>query len=294
MKDMRERKSNVGEVNTEGKIRSYVQEKEFKVRGGNTIRASKAELHNRIGVDKVGKENLKPGETNDMKEGMEAMESEDILSGTIDDDPIECHSMIEEARVYPVKREVVGFSGGIWILWNLEELIMDVKMLDEQFIHCSLSLGGKKMLFTAIYASPNETRRNRIWDMLYNISTEISDPWLLAGDFNEIKTPLEQKGGGRICEARCRKFRDWIEDCNLIDLNTQGPFFTWKGPKWEGLDRVYMRLDRCLCNNRWQENFANADIKVVPRLNSDHHPLLVSLFERNKEFRNRPFRFEGA
>ncbi|KAI9103644.1 hypothetical protein K1719_023267 [Acacia pycnantha] len=247
-----------------GKQNNGSGEKGSKSRCGSTLMASKAELHNRIGVDKVGKENLKPREVNDMKEGIEAMDSEDILSGTADDDPIECHSMTEEARVNP------GFP---------EE---------------SLSLGGKKMLFTAVYASPNETRRSRMWDMLYNISTEITDPWLLAGDFNEIKTPLEQKGGGRICEARCRKFRDWIEDCNLIDLNAQGPFFTWKGPNWEGLDRVYRRLDRCLCNIQWQENFANADIKVVPRINSDHYPLLMNLIGRNKEFRSRPFRFEGA
>ncbi|KAI9117743.1 hypothetical protein K1719_011158 [Acacia pycnantha] len=71
-----------------------------------------------------------------------------------------------------VRREAEGFSGGIWILWNLEELVVDVILLDEQFIHCNLCLEGKKMAFTAVYASPNETRRHRIWDILYNYSTD--------------------------------------------------------------------------------------------------------------------------
>ncbi|KAI9125699.1 hypothetical protein K1719_003117 [Acacia pycnantha] len=176
-----------------------------------------------------------------------------------------------------VRREAEGFSGGIWILWNLEELVVDVILLDEQFIHCNLCLEGKKMAFTAVYASPNETRRHRIWDILYNYSTDSHVPWLLAGDFNEIKSPLEQKGGGRVNEAWCRKFKDWIQDCNFIDIDTHGPFFTWKGPKWNGLDRVYKRLDRCLCNVKWQEEFENAVVKTIPRVGSDHHPIIVSL-----------------
>ncbi|KAI9127053.1 hypothetical protein K1719_001612 [Acacia pycnantha] len=173
-----------------------------------------------------------------------------------------------------VRREAEGFLGGIWILWNLEELVVDVILLDEQFIHCNLCLGGKKMAFTAVHASPNESRRHRICDILYNYSTDSYVPWLLAGDFNEIKSPLEQKGGGRVNESRCRKFKDWIQDCNFIDIDTHGPFFTWKGPKWNGLDRVYKRLDRCLCNVKWQEEFENAVVKIMPRIGSDHHPII--------------------
>ncbi|KAI9119566.1 hypothetical protein K1719_009442 [Acacia pycnantha] len=193
---------------------------------------------------------------------------------------------------HSVRREVEGFSGGIWILWNLEELVVDVVLLDEQFIHCNLVLDGKMMAFIVVYASPNEAKRHRIWDILYNTSIETNGPWLLAGDFNEIKTPLEQRGGGRVNEARCQIFKDWIQDCNLIDIDAHGPFFTWKCPQWNGLDRVYKRLDRCLCNVQWQEDFGNADVKIIPRVCSDHHPIIVSLAMKTKDFRNRPFRYE--
>ncbi|KAI9100218.1 hypothetical protein K1719_024436 [Acacia pycnantha] len=172
--------------------------------------------------------------------------------------------------------EAVGFSGGIWILWNLEDICMDVLVKEEQFIHCRLTLNGKGMLFTAVYANPNEHRRQRLWNSLHDLAGEIAEPWLLAGDFNEIKSPLEQKGGGRVNEVRCRKFSEWIQTCGLLDMEANGPFFTWKGPKWEGLDRVYKRLDRCLCNVNWLEVFENAEVRVVPRVGSDHHPLLVN------------------
>ncbi|KAI9117842.1 hypothetical protein K1719_011257 [Acacia pycnantha] len=174
------------------------------------------------------------------------------------------------------KVEAVGFSSGIWILWNLDDLCVDVLVKEDQFIHCRLTLNGKGMLFTTMYANPNEQRRQRLWNSLQDLAGEIAEPpWLLAGDFNEIKSPLEQQGGGRVNEIRCRKFSEWIQTCGLLDMEANDHFFTWKGPKWEGLDRVYKRLDRCLCNVNWLEVFVNAEVRVVPRVGSDHHPMLV-------------------
>ncbi|KAI9084260.1 hypothetical protein K1719_033767 [Acacia pycnantha] len=161
------------------------------------------------------------------------------------------------------------------------------------FKHSS-EYGRQGDVFTAIYANPCEQRRHRTWEVLHSLASDVAEPWLMAGDFNEIKTPLEQKGGGRINETRCRKFNEWIQNCNLIDVEANGPYFTWRGPKWEGLDRVYKRLDRCLCNVHWLENFANAEIRVIPRVGSDHHPMLVNLNVENNGCRNRVFRYQVA
>ncbi|KAI9122461.1 hypothetical protein K1719_006301 [Acacia pycnantha] len=98
-------------------------------------------------------------------------------------------------------------------------------------------------------------QRHDLWEDLQRISEVVNEPGLLGGDFNEIKSPLEQKGGGRVNETRCRRFNDWIQDCKLLDIEANGPLFTWRGPKWDGLDRVFKRLDRCLCNSLWQETF---------------------------------------
>ncbi|KAI9072961.1 hypothetical protein K1719_045090 [Acacia pycnantha] len=177
------------------------------------------------------------------------------------------------------RMEAEEFSGGIWIVWERADLIVDTLVKDQHFIHCRLILGSESTTFSAVYASPTENRRSRSWEDLYKISCDTSDPWLIAGDFNEIKSPLEQKGGGRINETRCRKFNDWIQNCNLLDIEAGGPFFTWKWPKWEGLERVYKRLDRCLCNAQWQERFNKADVRVLPRIGSDHHPIVIRLEE---------------
>ncbi|KAI9111727.1 hypothetical protein K1719_017417 [Acacia pycnantha] len=153
--------------------------------------------------------------------------------------------------------EAVGFSGGIWILWNLEDLLLDVLISDEQFIHCRLKLGEVDMLFT-VYANPCEQRRQQVRSLLREVAREVDEPWLVAGDFNEIKSPMEQKGGGRVNENRCHVFNEWIQQCELVDMEPKGPFFTWQGPKWDGAERVFKRLGRCLCNVKWLEMFEDA------------------------------------
>ncbi|KAI9090707.1 hypothetical protein K1719_028560 [Acacia pycnantha] len=45
---------------------------------------------------------------------------------------------------HSVRMEAEGFSGGIWILWDLDNLIVDVRIMNDQFIHCKLGFGGKK------------------------------------------------------------------------------------------------------------------------------------------------------
>ncbi|KAI9095013.1 hypothetical protein K1719_026477 [Acacia pycnantha] len=246
------------------------------------VAESKLERYNWHEVNLFGKENLNPGEACVTLKNEAAISKEDMVMVGADEDPIKSFGMsVDEGHVSPslvmieprvnwalaneiiknwgfkhsVKREAEGFSGGIWILWNLEDLIVDVLGVDEQFIHCKLCQNNKKMYFTAVYASPSEQRRHRTWDLLLNLSHEIVEPWLLAGDFNEIKTPVEQKGGGRVNETRCRKFNNWIQECSLIDLEANGPFYTWKGPKWDGLERAYKHLDRLwpkvLLNSYW-------------------------------------------
>ncbi|KAI9087128.1 hypothetical protein K1719_030892 [Acacia pycnantha] len=93
---------------------------------------------------------------------------------------------------YSVRRDAVGFSGGIWMLWNLDDLKVDVRVMNEQFIHCKLVSIDEVMLFIAVYAHPNAQRRHMIWGELEGMAWEVAEPWLLVRDFNEIRSPLEQ------------------------------------------------------------------------------------------------------
>ncbi|KAI9102299.1 hypothetical protein K1719_023501 [Acacia pycnantha] len=96
---------------------------------------------------------------------------------------------------FSVRVEAEGFAGGIWLLWNNAELCVEVLVKEDQFIHCRLNLEGKGMLFTTVYANPSEQRRQRLWGLLYSLVGDTTEPWILAGDFNEIKSPWSKKEG---------------------------------------------------------------------------------------------------
>lgn len=101
-------------------------------------------------------------------------------------------------------------------------------------------------LLTVVYASPHDMERAETWRNIRTLSTTINEPWLLVGDFNEISSTTEQKGGAPPDQQRCLAFSKWINDCNLVEVSTVGTKYTWRGPKWDGRARVFKRLDRVL------------------------------------------------
>lgn len=80
-----------------------------------------------------------------------------------------------------------------------------------------------------------------------------------------------------------------------MDLGSSGPKFTWRGPIYRGYNRIFKRLDRGLVNSSWQISFPDTSVRVLPRVKSDHHPLLLdtSGFCASNHF-HEPFRFMAA
>ncbi|XP_028752958.1 uncharacterized protein LOC114712575 [Neltuma alba] len=196
------------------------------------------------------------------------------------------HQIIEEAR---------GLSGGIWILWKDDMINVSVIAQNKQYIHCQVTgIGRCTWNLTAIYASPREQERKELWECLRILANRNTGPWLLLGDFNDIRDEKEQRRGGKIDERKCRRFSENIEKCRLIDLGAEGPNMTWRGPLTSHGNRLFKRLDRGLCNQHWRNLFGEAWLRVGPRLNSDHHPLLVFMEEKLEVRRNRPFRSEAC
>lgn len=194
--------------------------------------------------------------------------------------------LLEEAR---------GMSGGIWILWDDPDISISLVCSHHQFVHCHIQgVGRKPWFFTAVYGSPREAEWRSLWEELSNIAVSMVEPWMLAGDFNDISALEKQRGGAMVSERKCKKFLDQITACKLLDLGAEGPKFTWKGPVTHFANRIYKRLDRSLCNLEWRRVFDTAFVRVGPQLQSDHHPLLISITGHKQHQANRPFRFEAA
>ena len=187
-----------------------------------------------------------------------------------------------------------GYSGGIWLLWNESPSFMvEIITRSEHSIHPLVKVhsSSASFLFTAIYAPPQFYKRKFFWDYLQNLAPNISLPWVLMGDFNDMTSNDEKLGGLLVNRSRISAFRNCIDNCGLIDLGFHGPCFTWtnKSPVWQ--TTIKERWDRGLGNAEWLMLFPSAQIHHLPRVKSDHCPILLDTnpFERKP---SKPFWFE--
>ncbi|KAJ9182159.1 hypothetical protein P3X46_006184 [Hevea brasiliensis] len=82
------------------------------------------------------------------------------------------------------------------------------------------------MEVTAIYGSPQPSKRFWLWYQLDNMISSITNPWILIGDFNTILSSQEHFEGSQRRSAAC---------------------FTWKkGNLMQRLDRAIANSDFCL------------------------------------------------
>jgi hypothetical protein len=195
-----------------------------------------------------------------------------------------------------IATEVEGFAGGIVVVWKEDYLKVELQCKKFQFIHLQMCYSnGINWFFSPIYASPNEDNRGALWEDLKSIAASMNAPWLLAGDFNDISSEDEKKGGAAVSLRKCNTFKKRIEDCNLMDLGSVGSKYTWRGPIFHGGQQIFERLDRAMSNENWRLMFPDGYVKVLPRVDfSDHHPILISPADGSHPIAPKQFRFESA
>ena len=130
-------------------------------------------------------------------------------------------------------------------------------------------------MFTVVYGSPNFRRRQMLWSKLKDLEGYISLPWLVAGDFNAFLTIAEKKGRSSRGSLPCRKFKEWMSECDMFDLGFCGPKFTWN----RGM--LFERIDRPVGNLTWQEIFPETRVFHLPKVGSDHWPILIKPWIRH-------------
>lgn len=80
-----------------------------------------------------------------------------------------------------------GFSGGIWVFWKPELVIVELIIKQGQYITMDIKhMEGEPWYFTAIYTSPDPNKRIELWRELKEFATTHNKLWLLAGYFNLV------------------------------------------------------------------------------------------------------------
>lgn len=186
--------------------------------------------------------------------------------------------------------EAEGFSGGIWVLWSKHWGDVEILSSHPQFVHLRIHPKNNvpKFLVTFVYGSPNASIRNFLWQELRNIASQVTEPWVTLGDFNTYLQASDKMGGGPPNLLSMAKFRDCLDACSLSDLGFKGPPFTWE------CRGVKERIDWALGNAWWISSFPEATVLHLPKLKSDHKPILIQLGPEQMDSSQRPFRFLAA
>lgn len=85
-----------------------------------------------------------------------------------------------------------------------------------------------------------------------------------------------------------------LEDCDLSDLGSSWPIYTWCNNRSDG-NFTQDRLDRAVANREWCARFRFVESQVLPARSSDHNPILILFNDEPPEpgLSRRGFKFEA-
>nr|XP_016432311.1 PREDICTED: uncharacterized protein LOC107758975 [Nicotiana tabacum] len=125
--------------------------------------------------------------------------------------------------------------------------------------------------FTGIYGPHNNSEREIFRHELAAIRGIWEDQWVIGGDFNVCRYESERYNCIRRSRAM-KSLNEIIQDLGIIDLPFQGAHYTW----FRGEDSLQAsRIDRFLISLEWNDNFKAIKQIALPRVVSDHRPLLL-------------------
>lgn len=184
--------------------------------------------------------------------------------------------------------EALGFSGGIWVMWN-NNVTMDIIASNPQFILANVEDDMEnKWSIAFVYASPTPHLRRKIWSTLKPERFGGRKPWIAVGDFNSVSSAEEVSNRDTFALHRNANFNHWIFQEGLIDMGYSGARFTWmRGKSSESFKGA--RLDRALGSTKWMDTFPDTSIIHLPMFSSDHSPIKVVIGKGTEGPRNRFF-----
>ncbi|XP_043705870.1 uncharacterized protein LOC122655670 [Telopea speciosissima] len=184
-----------------------------------------------------------------------------------------------------------GASGGLALLWKANINIW-VLASGPHFIDSKVSLdNGSFFYMTAVYGSPIKEKRQQVWEDIIALSMGRNEDWICYGDFNSFLSWHEKEGGDRSGKGDIAIFRHMVDTCELLELESHGPAFTWNN-KRKGAANIRIKLDRAFSNLAWRRTYSEAVVFVKATVNSDHAPLIIDT-EGGKAKGVRPFSFES-
>ncbi|XP_074314936.1 uncharacterized protein LOC141651109 [Silene latifolia] len=173
------------------------------------------------------------------------------------------------------------YNGRIWVFFNPSTVTMLSKTVADQLIHFKVHHHESYSTFhlSTVYGCNHPLDRHRLWSSLAAVNT--SEPWLVLGDFNVVRSPSEKLSNTPPVLQDMLDFNDCLASCHLDDLTCTGVDMSWTN-KQDSVTRVWSKLDRVLANPGFITSYPNAFGHFQEPGLSDHSPILVQISQDKK------------
>ncbi len=180
-----------------------------------------------------------------------------------------------------------GAAGGIITCWNSNVFCCSEVIVRRFSLTVRLKFLHSGVVFwvTNVYGPPSWDGKEEFCSELENLNGVCSGLWALCGDFNMTRGVRERRGS---CWSRriSEMFNGLINNLSLIDLPLGNQSFTWSNMQ---SSPSLAKLDRFLISTEWDQEFPHSRVDALPRVTSDHFPILMTTGDKLK---SRLFRME--
>eukprot|EP00253_Pinus_taeda_P002669 PITA_02669 len=184
-----------------------------------------------------------------------------------------------------------GTAGGLGTFWtksfSLERFLATQHWIFTELCH---TVSNLSLALFNLYVPVHYEEKKECWRSLSEFLEQISPSNLvIGGDLNIILDLKEKKGGIQSKDPFSRTVGSLIQRWDLVDLKPVKGKFTWTNNR-TGDNHIAARLDRFLINSSLMMDNRIVFSKILPKLTSDHKPILFCLKEE-EDLGPLPFRF---
>eukprot|EP00253_Pinus_taeda_P008465 PITA_08465 len=184
-----------------------------------------------------------------------------------------------------------GTTGGLGTLWT-KSFSLDQFSATQHWIFTELhhTVSNLTLALFNLYVPVHYEEKKECWRSLTDFLEQISlTNLVIGGDLNIILDPKEKKGGIQSRDPFSRTVGNLIQRWDLVDFKPVKGKFTWTNNR-TGENHISARLDRFLINNSLMMDSRIVFTKILPKLTSDHKPILICL-KKEEDLGPLPFRF---
>ncbi|CAA0813904.1 Unknown protein, partial [Striga hermonthica] len=126
-----------------------------------------------------------------------------------------------------------------------------------------------------VYMSTDKAIRASQWRLLEEEKLSWGDTWFLIGDWNDLCSMAEKKGGRVRSDFSFAHFNSFIQNMEMDEVSMVGYQFTW-GNNRDAEGFVEEKLDRAYGSFEWFNTFLEASVLNIARSASDHSLILLN------------------